>query len=295
MEAIIIYFTGTGNTKYLVDKIKTKLDDNSYHTTSFTIDSESKPISLDKYDLIIFSYPIYAFNMPIIFDKYVKTLKFPANKKYLIAKQSGEPLALNNSSSYSLIKRIQKSKGAYLGEYHFLLPYNIHFRYVDNFVKELLRYDYKLLDILIYELNHNIKRKFKKNYLYALNSFIFKIQRLGGPVNSYFYKVNYNKCIHCNKCMNNCPTKSIELVDNKYKFKSTCIMCMRCSFSCPKDAINIGMLQKRKVNGEYNFKEIEKNPYIRGDFLKNHKSFFYNLFPKKLKEIDKKYKEYFKN
>lgn len=295
MEALIIYFTGTGNTRFLADKIKSKFEENSYNTTTFSIDSESKPISLEKFDLIIFSYPIYAFNTPIIFDKYIKKLKLPANKKYLIAKQSGEPLALNDSSSYSLVKQIQKAKGDFLGEYHFLLPYNIHFRYADNFVKELLRYDYKLLDILIYELNHNIKRKFKKNYLYALNSFIFKIQRLGGPVNSYFYKVDYNKCIHCNKCMNNCPTKSIELVDNKYKFKSTCIMCMRCSFSCPKDAINIGMLQKRKVNGEYNFKEIEKNPYIRGDFLKDHKSFFYNLFSKKLKEIDKKYKEYFKN
>ena len=83
MEAIIIYFTGTGNTRFLANKIKAKLDDNSYHTITYSIDSESKPISLDKYDLIIFSYPIYAFNMPIIFDKYVKKLKFPANKKYL--------------------------------------------------------------------------------------------------------------------------------------------------------------------------------------------------------------------
>lgn len=294
MKAIIIYFTGTGNTRFLADKINDKLEENSYCTTTFSIDSESKPISLNKYDLIIFSYPIYAFNTPIIFDKYIKKLKLPANKKYIIAKQSGEPLSLNNSSSYSLIKKIQKAKGNFLGEYHFLLPYNIHFRYVDNFVKELLNYDEKLLDILIYELNHNIKREFKKNYLYALNSFIFKIQRLGGPVNSYFYKVDYNKCIHCNKCMNNCPTKSIELKNNKYKFKPTCIMCMRCSFSCPKDAINIGMLQNRKVNGEYNFKEIENNLYIKGDFLKDHKSFFYNLFPKKIEEIDKKYKEYFK-
>ena len=94
--------------------------------------------------------------------------------------------------------------------------------------------------------------------------------------------------------MNNCPTKSIDLINNKYKFKSTCIMCMRCSFSCPKDAIKIGVLQKWKVNGEYNFQEIIINPYIKGDFLKDHKSIFYNLFPKKLNEIDKKYRKYFK-
>lgn len=294
MKAVIIYFTGTGNTKFLASLIKAQLENqNHFIVDLFSIDSSSTLIDLKPYDYIIFSYPIYAFNAPIIFDKYVKKLYLPKNKTYIIAKQSGEPLSLNDSSSYYLIKRIKKSKNVLFNEYHFLLPYNIHFRYEDDFIKELLRYDNKLLDIMSYEIKNNISRKVKYNPLYALNTFVFKIQRLGGPVNSYFYKVDYSKCIHCNRCLNNCPTKSIKLVNEKYKFKNSCIMCMRCSFNCPTNAIHIGFLESWKVNGAYNYEKIISDDSLKGEFLKHHKSLFYNFFPKKIEKINKLHKEYF--
>ena len=214
MKAIIIYFTGTYNTLFLANKIKNKLEEhNSYEVELFSININSSLKNIQNYDLIIFSYPIYAFNMPRIFEKYIKKIKILPGKKYIIAKQSGEPLGLNNSSSYKLINKIKKNKGILINEYHFLLPYNIHFRYEDNFIKELFNYNDKLLSIF-----------------YSFNSFIFKIQRLGGPINSIFYKVDYKKCIKCNLCINNCPTKNIEIINNKIKFHKNCEMCMRCSF-----------------------------------------------------------------
>ena len=45
------------------------------------------------------------------------------------------------------------------------MPYNIHFRYDDNFIKELFNYNNKLLDILIYEYKNKIIRKVKYNIL----------------------------------------------------------------------------------------------------------------------------------
>ena len=137
MKCLIIYFTGTNNTKFLVNKIKERLEqENLYFVKTLNIDSTSIKIDLNNFDLIILSYPIYAFNPPVIFEKYIKNLKFKINQKVIIAKQSGEPLFLNNSSSYRLIKKIKKDKAKLINEYHFLLPYNIHFRYEDNFIKE---------------------------------------------------------------------------------------------------------------------------------------------------------------
>lgn len=295
MKAIIIYFTGTYNTLFLANKIKNKLEEhNLYNVDLFSIDINSKIINLKNYDLIIFSYPIYAFNMPRIFEKYIKKIKLLPGKKYIIAKQSGEPLGLNNSSSYKLINKIKRNKGILINEYHFLLPYNIHFRYDDNFIKELFNYNDKLLSILYYELNNNIIIKIKKNYFYSFNSFIFKIQRLGGPINSIFYKVDYKKCIKCNLCINNCPTKNIEIIKNKIKFHKNCEMCMRCSFFCPTNAIKIGMLEGWKVNGRYELEKIDNDNTLKGDFLKNHNSKFYKLFPKKIKKINDLYESYFK-
>lgn len=294
MKILIIYFTGTYNTKYLITKIASEFKKSPFNEVDeISIDDKSKIVSLLPYDLVIFSYPIYAFNMPIIFDKYVKKLKFIKKQKYIIAKQSGEPLSLNNSSSYSLIKRIQKANGVLINEYHFLLPYNIHFKYDDNFVKELLNYDDKLLKIMFYEFSNNIITTIKFNYLYALNSFLFKIQRLGGPINSLFYKIDESKCIMCKKCLNSCPVHNIKIKNGKITFSTKCIMCMRCSFYCPTNAIKIGMLEKRKVNGAYKLETIEKDDSLKGDFLSKHNSIFYSFFPKKITKVDDKFKEYF--
>lgn len=293
MKAIIIYFTGTYNTLHLVNKIKSRFADLFKEINVFSLDSDSKSIDLHDYDLIIFSYPIYAFNMPNIFFNYIKKLKLPKSKDYIIAKQSGEPLSLNDSSSYPLIRLIKKSKGNLKNEYHFLYPYNIHFRYDDNFIKELFNYNDKLLDILIYEYKNNIIIKINYNPFYGFNSFIFKIQRLGGPINSKFYKVDYSKCIHCNKCLLNCPTKNITLINNKYKFNTKCVMCMRCSFYCPKDAIEIGLFKSWKVNGKYDLNKIEESNSLDGHYLKNHTSKFFKLFPKKIKKIEDLHNKYF--
>ena len=297
MKTLIIYFTGTYNTKYLVEKIKERFTKENLGEVEFlSIDGTSSSSSLNSYDLIIFSYPIYAFNTPIIFDRFIKRIKLNKNQKVIIAKQSGEPIILNNSSSYSIIRKISKDKAKLLNEYHFLMPYNIHFRYEDDFIKALFIYNEKLLDILVYEFKNNIVRKAKYNPLLAFNSFIFKIQRLGGPVNSYFYKIDYTKCILCQKCINECPINNITFDNNQKKiiFHHHCLMCMRCSFFCPKDAINIGMLQKWKVNGKYDLSRIEKDPSLKGDFLKTHKTKFFKLFPKVILKINALHDKYFK-
>ena len=62
MKILIIYFTGTFNTLYLVNKIKERLikEDSTNEITTFAIDIDSKRVDLSFYELIIFSYPIYA-------------------------------------------------------------------------------------------------------------------------------------------------------------------------------------------------------------------------------------------
>ena len=69
---------------------------------------------------------------------------------------------------------------------------------------------------------------------------------------------------------------------------------MRCSFFCPKDAINIGMLQKWKVNGKYDLSRIDKESSLKGDFLKTHKTKFFKLFPKVILKINSLHDKYFK-
>lgn len=301
MNTLIIYFTGTFNTRYLVTKIKDRLSklNSNFKVDTLEVNKNSLIKDLSSYELIFFSYPIYAFNVPSLFIKYLKKLKFNnlKNTKYIIAKQSGETFAINNASSneiYNLLKFKFKINVKDINEYHFILPYNIHFKFNDNFIKEILNYDKKLLEIMIYDLKNNISNvKLKTNFIYNFASYLFRIQRLGGYINSYFYKVDYSKCSRCYKCINICPIENIVLDQktNKIKFNNKCLMCMRCSFYCPKDAINIGLLNSWKVNGKYDLERINNDNNIDSNYIFKQKKFFFKGYYKVINKINKRYDE----
>ena len=301
MNTLIIYFTGTFNTRYLVTKIKDRLSklNSNFKVDTLEVNKNSLIKDLSSYELIFFSYPIYAFNVPSLFIKYLKKLKFKnlKNTKYIIAKQSGETFAINNASSneiYNLLKFKFKINVKDINEYHFILPYNIHFKFNDNFIKEILNYDKKLLEIMIYDLKNNISNvKLKTNFIYNFASYLVRIQRLGGYINSYFYKVDYSKCSRCYKCINICPIENIVLDQktNKIKFNNKCLMCMRCSFYCPKDAINIGLLNSWKVNGKYDLERINNDNNIDSNYIFKQKKFFFKGYYKVINKINKRYNE----
>lgn len=292
---VIIYFTGTNNSLYLSNLIKTRLEKEDKIKLDL-IDIESRDtINLNKYEVVIFVYPIYAYSMPKIMEKFIDKIEFLPFKKYYILKNSGEPSPLNNDSSHYLIKKLKKNNLKINGEYHFLFPYNIMFRYEDNFIKELYFYDLKLLDIFIYEYKNDIKRILYPTLFIRFNRQIFKVQRIGAKINSYFYKIDKNKCNNCYLCINICPTKNIEVIHNNIKFNHDCIMCMRCSFNCPNNAIKIGLLNHLKVNGTYNYDKIINDKSLKGDYLNSKHTHFYRLFKRKIKETNSIYETYFIN
>lgn len=296
MRAILLYYTGTFNTRYITNILEKRLVLQGFEVDKVEIDGFSKKISLDNYDYIGLGYPIYAFNTPKIFVKYFSSLNLNPNAKYFIYKNSGETYAANNSSSWQLKHILKKNKCELIDEHHFVMPYNIHFRFEDNCIKEMLHYDDKLADIMVYEITHNIHSIIKTNFIYNVNSWIFLIQRTGAKINHSFYKVDLNKCIHCNLCINSCPTKNIEIKeDGSFKFKNNCLMCMRCSLDCPADAIKIGLLEMWHVNKPYNFNQILNNKELDGHFIKENQKGFFKCYIKTYREIDETYDKYFKN
>ena len=293
MRVLLIYYTGTYNTRYLSYQVKEKFQALNYNVDLVEITSKTLPVSTDEYEYIGFSYPIYGFNSPLPFNKYVKKLKFKANQKYFIYKNSGEVLGMNNASSRILKRIMSHQKCKLVGEYHYVMPYNIHFPFDTSFIKQILNYNNKLLEIMMHNIKNNIMFKIKSNVIYNIGSWFVGIQKIGGNINSYFYKVDMNKCIKCNKCINNCPHDNIYIKKGKIKFHHHCDMCMRCSFFCPTDAISIGFLKNWKVQDYYNLNQIEKDSRIDDNYITEKSKGFYKCFIKYFKWIDEEYNKIF--
>lgn len=295
MNVLLIYYTGTYNTRYLSNKVKERFIKKGDHIDTIEIDINTPIIDVSNYDLIGFSYPIYGFNSPLPFNKYVRKLNFNEKQKYFIYKNSGETLAINNASSRILIRIMKKQKVELIGEYHYVMPYNIHFSFEKEFVKQILIYNDKLMDIMFYNIDHKIVSKIKSNILYNIASFFVGIQKIGGNINSFFYKVDKEKCINCNKCINSCPQNNIYIKKGKIKFHHHCDMCMRCSFFCPTNAIHIGMLEGWKVNGEYKFEQIKNDSTIDSNYINGENKGFYKCYIKYFNFIENEYKKINKN
>lgn len=291
MKVLLIYYTGTYNTRYLTNQLKERLIEKGNNVDTIEINADTPIVDTSNYELIGFSYPIYGFNSPLPFNKYVRKLKFNDGQKYFIYKNSGETLAMNNASSRILIRIMKRRKVKFVGEYHYVMPYNIHFPFEKEFVKQILNYNQKLMTVMLHNLENEIIFKIKSKKIYNFAAFFVGIQKIGGNVNSYLYKVDKDKCIKCNKCINTCPHHNIYIKKDKIKFHHHCDMCMRCSFFCPTNAIKIGFLEKWKVNGEYKFEQIKNDDSISSNYISKDSKGFYKCFIKTFEFIDSEYEK----
>ena len=285
-KVLLVYYTGTYNTRFLTDRIKERFEKMNYAVDRVEITSSTPAVRVEDYDYVGFGYPIYGFNAPRPFWQYFKKLRIPRGQKFFIYKDSGETLAVNNASSRKLLRRMNRVGATFCGEYHFVMPYNIHFAFDEKFIRQIVQEDKKLLDILFYNLSHGVAPVVKSNIFYDIAAFFVGIQAIGGAINSFFYKVDSDKCNRCGLCAKNCPNGNVRFTKKGVKFSHACDMCMRCSFLCPQKAIKIGFLEGWRVNRYYDLSEIWREDALAEPYITEKSTGFYKCFVKTFREID---------
>jgi len=291
-KMLLIYWTGTYNTRYITNLVKNAFV-NEYQIDLVEVNKNTNPnINVDEYSLVGIGYPIYGFNVPGFFGKFIKKLKWNSSSKVFIYKNSGETYHLNDSSSISLVRFFKRKCHIKItNEYHFMMPYNIHFKFEDNLVKEILDMDDKLCEILHYEISNNVANLKKFKMKYNLLTRLVSIVHIGGNVNSFLYKIDKSICIKCMKCVNECPMNNIYIdKKNRIRLHHHCQMCMRCSFYCPTDAFSIGYVNGWKVNGRYDLSKIKQIQLNEKVITKDTKGFF-KCYVESFEEIDTKFNQ----
>ncbi|MDE6029037.1 MAG: EFR1 family ferrodoxin [Clostridiales bacterium] len=265
MKILLIYFSGTGNTKRVTDLYKTAFEANSAEVDVAEIPLDTQPPNADDYDMIGLGYPIHGFNAPKLLLDVCKKLpkrnvKTDGYKKAFIFKSSGEPVRMSDASSLKMRKILKRRGYAVNNEYQYVMPYNIIFRHTDAEVYKMWTTAQKLVPADVAEILQDKPRLPKKPFLGGFVAWILRCEYWGAHIIGKTFKAKKD-CVKCGKCVKLCPMGNIHTnKKGKIKFGGKCMICMRCVQACPKAAINMGIMNSWKVTGAYSFDQPTQPP-----------------------------------
>ena len=241
-----VYFSGTGNSKYCIEKFLQEYDTGA---AAFSIENEELLREIGQHEEIVFAYPVQYSNIPkIVKDFIVHHQKVWKEKRIFIIATMG----LFSGDGAGIMARLLEKYGAHIiGGLHLKMPDSIG----DEKVLKRPLEDNKRL---VANAEHKIKAAVLamqngKPLQEGIGIFCHVAGLLGqrlyfaGKTRNYTYKlkIDTQQCVGCGKCVVLCPMKNIALRDGVAISDSQCTMCYRCVSNCPKQAITL--LGKRVV------------------------------------------------
>ncbi len=266
MNISIFYFSGTGNTWWISEKIKAIFIENGHTASTYSIErkdlnwTELIPKLLGESDIIGVGYPIYGSSIPKIIKNWVRNFlcKSFQKEKKISSAFVFDTMAMFSGDPPLLMRKMLKKCG-------FSVKQAINIRTLSNLpqMPRLMTWDEKRQN----EIYKKAGEKCEKLVQYILKNkkwvmrrdpfsrLIAGFQRLGmkyeEKIISKWFEFDFEKCNLCGLCVKYCPVNNLSIQETDEKplinYGSECVFCMRCFNSCPQDAI-IVMKRTRDLN-----------------------------------------------
>ena len=206
---MVLYFTGTGNSKYIAERIATALNEDILSMNDRIKEGNTANVMTGKSMVIV--VPTYAWRIPRIVLKWLQQTKFPEAKKIWFVMDCGGEIGNAAKYNQELSRQLHLS---YMGTAQIVMPEN----YIAMFgvpgkaeAKEIVAKAEPSIDDVIKDIQ--AKREFSK----PRNNMYDKI--MSSAVNTIFYPmfVKADKflatdaCISCGKCVQVCPLNNVQL------------------------------------------------------------------------------------
>ena len=272
---MVLYFSATGNTKYIAEIIAKKLGDESLDLTKRIRNKDDSVIRSQK-PFVICS-PVYICYIPLFLEEFLRKQKFAGNRKVYFVFTSG---AGHSGAAGKAAEKIFRSKNMiYMGHADFRMPNNyMAQKFIPAPSPEKIMTMIKEARIQAVRTAYTISKEKKLHSRYvtvgekkATEALALVWKKHMQPSKDFYVT---DKCIGCGKCVSVCPVDNIELKDGRPVWKSPCAHCMACIGNCPVEAIEYG--NNTQTREKYNIKKyIGKN----GRMLAQQKSGFVSLRP----------------
>lgn len=237
---MVIYFSATGNSKFVAEAIADRLGDETVNANTYI--KEGKKGSFTSEKPYVFVFPVYLSTSPTILREFIKSSKFSGNRDaYFVPTCASAAGSVPNAMS-DLCHEMGSLN--FKGSCKVRMPQNyiILFR---MFTKEQQEACYKNAAATIDRICEKITRgenlddKAASGFEYWITKLVEKWYNASFTKTKGFHATD--ACSGCGACAKLCPTNSIEIKDGKPVWtKRICIHCMACINRCPNQAIEYG-------------------------------------------------------
>ena len=246
---MILYFSGTGNSKYVAQRIANALDDTLLSMNDRIKANDVSAIETDERLVIV--TPTYVWRIPhIVLGWLLNTKLTGAKQVWFVMTCGGE---IGNADKYN--RALCRAKGwDCMGTAQIVMPEN----YIAMFGVPQPDEARSIVRRAEPDINRAIAaRKAGQPFAPTRNNLYDRF--MSGPVNPIFYSCFVkakaftvsDACIGCGQCVRRCPTNAITLNSGKPVWGTDCTHCMACICYCPTEAIEYG--KKSRGKPRYHF------------------------------------------
>ena len=267
-RAVVFFFSGTGNTWWVADRIKKQLDARGINADVVPIDSvDSKKADwwIKSADLVLFGWPVYEYDLPEPVKTFIDSLYVVEKGKHIHTFCTASGYSADGAYVYW---RSFKNKGLTIDSAAcFKMPFHLYIsrgrraQTNEKVVQRILSGCEKRVDAHVKTLMEG-KAVVQGQYLGWLGT----LQRL--PYR--FFKtrrknrlaVDEARCTRCDACAELCPVKNIKFEVTPH-FLGNCAQCLRCYAFCPASAISLdGRLHDMAKGRPYALPDKRFKPYM---------------------------------
>ena len=243
---MILYFSGTGNCKYVAEQIAAAVGD-----TSVSVEDSNGKIALEMGEIFGIVFPTHFWEIPAIMREFLEKASITAEREnyaFAIATYGTTP-----GCSGTDAKKLLRKRGIDLSAAFSLKMPDNWTPMFDLSDAEKVRCQNEEADKNLAVLISNIKAMVKGNHAtpkapYFVRTMSDKLYLKARRTSNFYVE---GSCIGCGLCAKQCPVKAIEIQNGKPVWiKEHCTLCLRCLHLCPKFSIQYGD-GKTKQHGQY--------------------------------------------
>lgn len=246
---MVIYFTGTGNSRYVAETIAKRTGDELISFRSFFTKEKSMDLTSTKPFVIV--CPIYAGGLPEVVTNFIKNAKFNGSDEVYFITTCGA----NSGKIVKTVDKIITGRNLVLkGFAEIVMPSNYIIMYnppTKEKADEVLKTSLEKIEEITNAIVNNEEFELGRNFS------LFDNIQSSGLINKMFHKFmakdkdfyTTDDCTGCNLCEKACPVVNITMENSRPKWNGSCTHCVGCINVCPHNAV------------KYNDKVDKRNKY----------------------------------